>query len=30
VLVAIGWFYQRILFRKVPPPAPAAAQGEQA
>jgi uncharacterized membrane protein len=30
VLVAIGWFYQRILFRKVPPPAPVAAQGEQA
>jgi uncharacterized membrane protein len=30
VLVAIGWFYQRILFRKAPPPAPVAAQGEQA
>jgi uncharacterized membrane protein len=32
VLVAIGWFYQRILFRKAPPPAvvAAAAQGEQA
>jgi uncharacterized membrane protein len=30
VLVAIGWFYQRILFRKAQPPAPAAAQGEQA
>ena len=28
VLVAIGWFYQRILFRKAPLPAPAAAQGE--
>lgn len=31
VLVAIGWFYQRILFRRAPPPsAPVAAQGEQA
>jgi uncharacterized membrane protein len=30
VLVAIGWFYQRILFRKAPPLAPAAPQGEQA
>jgi uncharacterized membrane protein len=34
VLVAIGWLYQRILFRKAPappaPPAAAAAQGEGA
>jgi len=30
VLVAIGWLYQRILFRKAPPPMPATAQGEQA
>ena len=30
VLVAIGWLYQRILFRKPPPPIPATAQGEQA
>lgn len=30
VLVAIGWLYQRILFRRVPPPAPAAPQGGQA
>jgi uncharacterized membrane protein len=31
VLVAIGWFYQRILFRKTtPPPAPAAAEGNTA
>jgi uncharacterized membrane protein len=28
VLVAIGWFYQGILFRKAPPPAPVAAPGE--
>jgi uncharacterized membrane protein len=26
VLVAIGWFYQRILFRKSPPPAPVAGE----
>jgi uncharacterized membrane protein len=26
VLVAIGWFYQRILFRKAPPPAPVAGE----
>ena len=30
VLVAIGWFYQRILFRKASPPAPAVAQEGQA
>ena len=31
VLVAIGWLYQRLLFRKAAaPPAPAAAQGEGA
>ena len=30
VLVAIGWLYQRILFRKAPPSMPATAQGEQA
>jgi len=30
VLVAIGWLYQRILFRRARPPAPAVAQGEQA
>jgi len=28
VLVAIGWFYQRILFRKAQTPAPVAVQGE--
>jgi uncharacterized membrane protein len=27
VLVAIGWLYQRILFRRQPPPAPAAQSG---
>lgn len=30
VLVAIGWLYQRILFRKAPSSMPATAQGEQA
>src|SRR5262249_22489514 len=28
VLVAIGWLYQRILFRRAPPPAPAVTPGE--
>jgi uncharacterized membrane protein len=27
VLVAIGWLYQRILFRRQPPPVPAAQPG---